>query len=97
AEKIRFDSNYEDADLYLNGKDSGMTIAEANEQGLLLATDGSVSAQAKFMQNGVLLESDSVLIKGHDDYYYLELPAEYVYVDTTISGGTLYADGQDTG
>lgn len=97
AEKIKFSSNYEDADLYLNGTFTGMTIAEANEKAQLLATDGSVTAQAKIMQNDILLESDAVSIIGYDNLYYLELPAEYVYLSTAISGGQLYMNDKPTG
>lgn len=97
AENIRFSSNYEDADLYLNGEFTGMTIAEANEEAQLLATDGSVTAQAKMMQNDILLESEPVSIIGSESHYFLELPAEYVYVSTTIPGGQLYMNGEPTG
>jgi hypothetical protein len=97
AAKIRFDSNYAGAELYLNGESTGKTIAELYGEEMLLATDGSVTAQAKLRLDDGVLESEPVAISGFEDYYFLGLPDTYIYVSSAVAGAELVLDGKPTG
>ncbi|HHW70394.1 MAG TPA: hypothetical protein GX392_03505 [Clostridiales bacterium] len=66
---VWIDSDYPEADLLINGKDSGKTIEELDYLGPV-PLDGSIVLQAKLDIGEEILESEEVIVD--DDYIYLE-------------------------
>lgn len=66
---VWIDSDYPEADLLINGKDSGKTIEELDYLGPV-PLDGSIVLQAKLDIGEGILESEEVIVD--DDYIYLE-------------------------
>ena len=75
-------SNYEDSNLFINGKDSGLLVEDAYDVGPF-ATDGSVTLHAEKMFDGNNMKSEEYTItSGGDvdlDFDYEEPEYEYDY------------------
>lgn len=68
GEMIGLNANYPDAKLFVNGKDSGITIAEASSFGPVL-TDGTLKVHAEKDFGWGVVKSPEVKIEGNDSIY----------------------------
>lgn len=90
------ESNDLEASLYINGKDTGKLFKDMNYFGPV-ASDGTMTVQAKKQSEWGMLESDVVTITAGDAYPYLELKGLYVYPTSNVSGAKLLINDKNTG
>ncbi|EIT84273.1 hypothetical protein A374_15843 [Fictibacillus macauensis ZFHKF-1] len=73
GEFVTLTSNYDDARLFINGKDSGKTVAELHELGPI-ATDGSLSLYAEKKFDVGTVKSETVTVRSSGP---VALPIDY--------------------
>lgn|GEM_PF-3320615 len=96
AQYVYLESNYSDAKLYLNGKDTKLTIGDAYRFGPI-ASNGTMTVQANLDNKWGSLTSESVTIDGSSSYIDLEILGYTIYPAASVAAAEVIIDGQNTG
>lgn len=96
AQYVYLESNYPEAKLYLNGKDTKLTVGDAYRFGPI-ASNGTMTVQANLDNKWGSLTSESITIDGSSSYINLEILGYTIYPTASVMGAEVLLDGQSTG
>ncbi|MCR8657089.1 TcaA 3rd/4th domain-containing protein [Paenibacillus endoradicis] len=96
AQYVYLESNHSEAKLYLNGKDTKLTVGDAYRFGPI-ASNGTMTVQANLDNKWGSLTSESVIIDGSSSYINLEILGYTIYPTASVLGAEVLIDGQSTG
>lgn len=96
AQYVYLESNYPEAKLYLNGEDTKLNVGDTYRFGPI-ASNGTMTVQAKLDNKWGALLSDPVKIDGSESYINLDIQGYTIYPSASVSDAEVIIDGKGTG